>query len=535
MTAHHSALALPPQYPEPAAGPASAGRWKATAVLCLGLYLLGLDATILSVASPSLERALNAGTAQIQWISDGYALVLGGIVLATGAVTDRIGRRRAFTAGLALCGAAAAAGACADSASGLIASRLVMGAGAALLMPATLSLITNLFPERELRRRGIAAWAAVGAAGTATGPALGGYLVEYSTWRAAFWINVPIALCAILLAYRYVPESRAPRAEPVDFTGALLSALCLLTVVWAVIEAPSRGWSSPAVLTAFVSAALLLTGFAAHQTRSQHPMLPLALLRRPQIGGAAAVLALLMFALLGTFFVLALYLQTILAFSPWQAGLRTLPIPAALIAGAVLATPAIIRFGTRTTMLAGLVVVAAGLAVLATTTVHSTYDRIALFEILTGLGAGLTATAGTEAVMAGVPATHAALGSAINDATRQVGAALGIAVHGSVLSDIYGRRLQHLTTRTPAEPLTHGPGTTLDPLTTYKMAATAPWHARQALQQASRQAFLDGFTATARLSCAVALGLALLLLVFRSRKPPYLHHSRLDGRTAQTR
>ncbi|GAA4890070.1 MFS transporter [Streptomyces coeruleoprunus] len=471
--------------------------WTAAAVICLGLYLLGLDLTVLNVAAPDLQRALNASTSQVQWVIDGYALVLGGTVLATGAVTDRIGRRRAFVTGLAVCGAASVAGALASGVPQIIAARFGMGAGAALLMPATLSLITTLFDRPGQRRRAIALWAAVGALGGATGPLVGGFLVEHSSWRAGFWINLPLAAAAVALAFRYVPASRAARAERVDVPGMVLSALGLLSLVWAVIEGPDRGWLSRPVTGAFALAAVLLALFVVQQARSGAPMLPLPLLRRPEIGVAAAALALLSLALFGAFFVISLHLQTVLGHSPWEAGLRTLPLPLCLAVGAGAALPLLGRYGPRLPLVTGLGVVSLAFAVLAGTTVDSGYGRVALFEVAAGLGAGLTAAAGTESVMAAVPQDRAGLGSAVNDATRQVGSALGVAVQGSVLSAVYAARMPELLAGTPAERLL-APGAAHDLMAGRDALAAAPPEVRDTFVEAARTAFVDGMVTTAQ-------------------------------------
>ncbi|WP_087930805.1 MFS transporter [Streptomyces albireticuli] len=436
---------MDPERPAPRDAPPGGGhRWPraATAVLCLGFFVLGMDVTVLNVAVPALQRDLGADLAQIQWIVDGYALTLGAAVLAAGGVTDRIGRRRSFVAGLAVCGAVSALGALAGSAGQLVAARCGMGLGAALLMPATLSLISNLHPAAASRRRAIAAWAAAGAVGGLTGPVVGGFLVEEFSWRAGFWVNVPLTAVIIALAPVLVPESRtAPGAARTDAAGLVLSAAGFLALIWSVIESPSRGWTDPVVLTGYGAAAVLLTCFVGWERRSRHPMLPLSLLRDARVSTGAACLALMSLALFGALFVLTLYLQGVQGCSPWQAGVRVLPLPAALAVGAGAALPLLARFGERLPVVLGLTLVTCAFAVQAGTRAGSGYGRVVVFEIVAGLGAGLVACAATEAVMGAVPRERAGLGSAVNDATRQLGAALGVAVQGSVLSTVYTSRL----------------------------------------------------------------------------------------------
>ncbi len=510
-------------HPAPAHPPTSTrtpprNRWIACGVVCVGLYLLGLDMTVLNVAAPPLQKDLAATTAQVQWVVNGYALMLGGLVLATGAVTDRIGRRRAFVSGIAACGAASIVGAAASHIAVVITARFAMGAGAALLMPATLSVITNLFPEPDLRRRAIALWAAVGAAGAATGPLLGGCLVEFLSWRAAFWVNVPLAAAGVVLALRYVPESYARRGERLDAAGALLSGLGLLSLVWAVIEGPTRGWGSDGVVAGFAGAGLLLAVFAAHQVRSRAPMLPLALLRRPAVGVAAAVLALLCFALLGAFFLGTLYLQNVLGCSPWEAGVRTLPVPVALAVGAGAAVPLTTRFGVRVPTVTGLAVVTAGFVVLAGTTATSGYARVFVFEAAAGFGAGLAVAACTESVMTAVPPDRAGLGSAINDATRQVGAAVGVAVQGSIRSAVYADRLPALLARTPAAALA-AHGGDRDPLAARDVVAAAPGQVQALYAAGARHAFVDGMTTAGLVAGAVTAVLTVTAALALPARP----------------
>ncbi|MCX5611359.1 MFS transporter [Streptomyces sp. NBC_00047] len=480
-------------------------RWAATLTVCLGLFLLGIDMTMLNVAVPDLQADLQPSMAQIQWIVDGYALVLGGTVLTAGALTDRIGRRRAFVIGLALCAGASLLGALARTPEQVIAARGGMGAGAALLMPATLSTIHNLFPEPQLRRRAIAVWTAVLGAGGLTGPVIGGWLVEHFSWRAGFWINLPIIAITVVLAVLVVPESRGS-GKPVDVPGALTSAAGLLSLVWAFIEAPTRGWTGTPVLAAFGAAGLLLMAFTARQATARHPMLPLSLLRRPSVMVGAAVLALMSFSLFGALFITTLYLQGVLGYTPWQAGLRTLALPAGLVIGAMGSLPLAARWGNRFPIVAGLIVATAAFTFLATTTANSAYGHLVVFQTVAGVGAGLSAAAATETVMGATPGDRAGLGSAINDATRQIGSALGVAVQGSLLVTIHSHRMADRLAGTDvpaslAQTVIHqGQG-----LTTIATAPTLPDSLREQLLAAARESFVAGLTGTALLAGAVTL------------------------------
>ncbi|MFI9722082.1 MFS transporter [Streptomyces sp. NPDC052396] len=478
-------------------------RWAAAVTACLGLFLLGLDLTVLNVAVPGLRDGLDASMRQTEWIVDAYSLVLGGAVLSVGAVTDRLGRRRAFIGGLSGCAVASVFGALADAPGQVIAARAGMGAGAALLMPATLSIITGLFPEPGPRSRAIALWAAVGGLGGACGPLAGGWLVTRFSWRAAFWVNVPCATVAVLLALWLVPATRRTGGGRPDLAGAALSAAGLLALVWGIIEGPGRGWTSPLVLAVFALASLLLAAFAERQHRARAPMLPLHLLRRPRVSMAAAALALMSFALFGALFVATLYLQGVLGYTPWQAGIRTLPMPGGLVAGAALAAPLAARRGEKTTLLLGLAVVVAGFFILAGTRPGSGYGRLAAFQAVAGAGAGLMAPTATAAVMDAMPRAQAGLGSAINDATRQVGATLGVAVQGSVLAAAYTGRMNDALARAHA-PASLAPAAD-NVLSAAHAAARLPAPSRALLLHSAEHAFVTGLTRTALVAGLVTL------------------------------
>lgn len=482
----------------PQSRPAPVRPWVAAAVVCSGVFLLGVNVTVLNAAVLDLHRDLSPTVAEVQWVVGGYALVLGGTALAAGAVTEHFGRRRCFVAGLVVCGAAAALGAVAQQPWQVVAARCGMGAGAALLVPATLSITTALFADAALRRRALALWAAVAGLGGMTGPVVGGWLVDQASWRAGFWATVPPAAATAALALLVVPESRSCRTRRPDLPGAVLCAAALPVLVWAVIEGPGRGWAGAPVVTAFAAGGGLLAAFLAWQLRTPTPLLPLHLLRKPRIGVGAAVLALASFSVFGALFVMALYLQGVLGCTPWQAGLRTVPAAVALGVGAGVALPLRARCGERVPVVVGLLAISAAFAHLATTRAESGYPHLLLFQLMCGIGAGLAVTAGTGAVVSAAPGHRVGLGSAVADAGRQVGAALGVAVQGSILVAVSGARLGEGRT---------APGGILD---TWARAAHLPEELRAAQLLAARHAFVDAMTATAATAGAVALLAAVL-------------------------
>lgn len=416
-------------------------RWLALSVLCVSLFAIVLDNTIVNVALPTLVRDLQADISGLQWVVDAYTLVFAGLLLLAGTLGDRYGRRRTLMIGLGVFGAASAAAAFAGGVDQLVLARAVMGAGAAFIMPATLSLLTNVFTDRRERAMAIGIWAATAGAGVALGPVLGGVLLDHFWWGSIFIVNVPVVAVALLAAPRLVPESRDPSSRRIDWLGAGLSGVGLIALVWAVIEAPSKGWGSAAVLVALGLAVGSLLAFVVWQRRATEPLLDVRLFRNVRFTAASLTIMVLFFALFGFLFLSTQYLQFVLGYSPSAAGIRMLPYAGAMIVAAPLSARLVSRFGVRRVVTAGMVLFAGGLAVAATVTTATGYDRLALAMLAMGVGMGLAGTPATESIMSSVPPDRANVGSAVNDTTRELGGALGVAVVGSIVSSLYGSRL----------------------------------------------------------------------------------------------
>jgi EmrB/QacA subfamily drug resistance transporter len=415
-------------------------RWWALLVLCLSLVVLAMDNTILNVALPSLARDLGATASQLQWMVDAYLLVFAGLLLPMGAVGDRFGRKLALDAGLLVFGAGSAASALAGSAEVLIGARAAMGIGAALIMPATLSVITNIFPPTE-RGRAIGVWAGVAGLGVVLGPVVGGWLLEGFWWGSVFLVNLPLVALAMVAGWPLVPESRDPDATPLDPAGAALSVAALVGLVYGIIQAPGHGWTDPVILAAFGVAAVLLVAFGWWERHTQHPMLPIQFFRSPRFSAASGAIAMAFFALFGSVFLLTQHLQFVLGYTPLQAGVRILPI-AALMVAAPLSARLVERIGTKPVVAAGLLVVAGALWRLSTVQLGDGYGPVAATLAPLGIGMGLTAAPATESIMGSLPPAKAGVGSAMNDTTRQVGGALGVAVLGSILASGYRTAIQ---------------------------------------------------------------------------------------------
>jgi len=416
-------------------------RWATLGVLCLSLLLIGLDTTVLNVALPTLARELSADSGELQWTVDAYTLVFAGLLLTAGSLGDRFGRKRALAIGLVIFAGASTAGAFVGTPDALIAARAVQGVGGALIMPSTLSILTNTFLDPRERARAIGIWAGVSSMGVAFGPALGGWLLEHFWWGSVLLINTPIAVVALVLGFFLVHESRdadRPRQDPV---GAGLSIAGLVALVWGIIEAPGRGWTDGRVLGAFAAGVVLLAVFVVWELRVATPMLDLRFFRNPRFSAAASCVTLVFFGLFGSLFFLAMYLQGVLGYDPLETGVRLIPMAIGLGAGAPIATWLSARTGEKIPAALGLFILAGGFAILATTDVDSGYGPLLAVLILAGLGMTMAIVPTTEAVMGALPRAKAGVGSAVNDTTRQVGGALGVAVLGSVLHSLYSGRM----------------------------------------------------------------------------------------------
>src|SRR3954454_16235602 len=417
-----------------------ARRWKTLAVLSLALLVIGLDNTILNVALPSLQEHFHASSSTLQWIVDAYLLVFAGLLLTMGTLGDRFGRKRALQAGLALFGGASTAVLFVDTANQLIVVRAAMGVGGALIMPATLSVISNVFP-REERGKAIGIWAGMASVGIGLGPLCGGILLEFFDWQSVFLLNVPVAAVALLLGFRLVPESRDPEPGAFDLPGAALSIAALGTLVYGIIEAPSRGWDNPLILGCFPAAALLGSLFVKWELHAAAPMLNLSFLRNPRFSMGSMAISLASFSLFGAIFAMTQFLQDAHGYSALEAGAAIVPLAAGLVIGAVSSIKLVGRFGTTKIVMAGLFGLGNVLVSALTWKYDMPYWPLGLWFFFGAMNMGWVMGPSTESVMGSVPAEKSGVASAMNDVTRQVGGSLGTAIIGSLISSLYGARI----------------------------------------------------------------------------------------------
>lgn len=412
-------------------------RWLALAVLSLSLVVVGMSNTILNIAIPHLSKDLGASNSQLQWIVDGYVIVFAGLILTMGSLGDRFGRKGALSLGLVLFTIANIGAAWSTSSAVLIAWRMFMGIGAALVMPATLSLLTNIFHDPVERARAIGVWAGVAAIGIVAGPIIGGALLAHFWWGSVFLVVVPVTLIAIVAGYWILPRSKDPTAPRIDPVGAFLSIVALMTLLWGLIQAPSYGWLSPSILTAFGVGIVLGLAFVSWELHSDHPMLDMRFFTSRRFSAANAGMTMVFFAMMGSSFLITQQLQFVMGYSPLKAGVAMIPIAVPLLVLGPVSARLVEHVGTKIVVGAGLILAAIGLAWMSRLTIGSDYWDLLYPMVVLASGMGLTMAPATESIMGSIPREKAGIGSAMNDTTRQVGGALGVAVIGSVLASVY--------------------------------------------------------------------------------------------------
>ena len=413
------------------------------AAVCLAAFAINIDTTIINVALPSLTRELGAGTRDLQWIVDGYNLAFAALVLAAGSLGDRYGRRPALLVGLLGFAAASGLGALCTSPGELIAARVLMGTFAALIFPTTLSVITNTFTERAARAKAVGVWGAVTGLGVAVGPVTGGLLLTDFSWPSVFVGLIPVALLAAVAVWRLVPESRDPNTPPVDRPGLLSASAAVGALVYTIIEAPGWGWGSAPTLAGFAIAVTAGVIFVAVERRSEHPMLDVSLFAERAFSAASGAVTVAFFALFGFIFLITQYMQFVRGYGPLSTGVRILPVAISIGASSVLGANLASRLGTRAIVATGLTLLGGSFLWISQSTPTMPYTVIAMQMVMMGIGLGLTTAPATESILSVLPPAKAGIGSAINDATREAGGTLGVAIIGSVYTSLYASQLLH--------------------------------------------------------------------------------------------
>ncbi|MDH6575458.1 MFS transporter [Kitasatospora sp. MAP5-34] len=478
-------------------------RWWILIVLCLSSLVLVVDSMALTVAVPSMTKDIGASAQDTQWILDSYILVFAGLLLASGSLGDRFGRRKVMTIGLLLFGAASLAASFCTNPGEVIAARIAMGVGGALIMPSTLSILITVFDEEE-RGKAMAVWGSVSMLGLVGSPVLGGGLIAHYSWHSIFFINVPVVALAVLAGLTLMPESKGPWQKP-DPLGAVLSAAGMTSLVWWIIDLPQYGAFGGHSAITLAVAAVSLIGFVVWENVTPAPMAPLALFKHRNFSGGSLSLTLVQIGNGGLLLVLTQYLQFVLGYSPVKAGVAFVPLAVAALVGNGLGAKLTAKIGNRYLVLAGMLVMASSFALLTTVSADSgfTVPAVALGPL--GLGAGLAMPAAVGALMGTIPAEQAGVGSALNDTIQQAGTALGIAILGSLLSSGFAGRM-------PADAPEQAKHSIAGALTLA--------HGDTALIHTARQAFTASMSTTFAISAIGVLAAALLAtLVMRDTKP----------------
>lgn len=478
---------------------------------------------MVNVALPTLSRELGASNTQLQWVVDAYNLVFAALLLTSGSLSDRLGRKGVLMAGLLVFGVASFAGGHAGSTAELVAARAVMGLGAAMTFPATLALLTGAFTRRKERALSIGLWGATAGIAIALGPIVGGFLLEHFSWSSIFYVLGPVSAVVVVLVALCVPGAQNPVPRRLDSAGLVLSSGFMGLLVYTIIEAPNRGWASPASLAGFAGALILLIAFLAAERRAPEPMLDVRLFKDLRFSAAGASVTIAYFTLLGFIFLITQYFQFVRGYSPLSAGVHLLPVAVSVAIGSTLGTRLAVRVGTK-------VVVTVGLALQSlfyfwfASDVSPTlgYGVVTVQMVVYGLGMGLTSAPATESIMGAVAADQAGVGSAVNDSTRLLGGTLGVAVLGSVYATLYNSRLDDaLPARLSPQlaSLAHQSVGAASDVSGHVAAQGRPILA-EAVRQAALGAFDHGLSIACVVAGLVAVAGALLAAVFVPAQPP---------------
>jgi MFS transporter, DHA2 family, methylenomycin A resistance protein len=405
--------------------------------MCFALFMVMLDSTVVNLALPTIQRELNASMSELQWIVDAFVLALASLLLTGGTLGDMFGRRRAFMTGVALFTVGSVICALAPSTGVLIAARLLQGVGGAVMMPSTLSILTNTFPDARERARAIGIWAGVSGLALAVGPLVGGWLVDNLGWQSIFWINVPIGAIALGLAARFVPESSDRADRGLDLAGQVTAILGLAALTYAFIEANNYGWTSARILTSFVVAGVSLAAFLIIEVRGRTPLLQLRFFRNLTFSGANLVGVIVSFGFFGVVFYLSLFMQNVQGYSPTEAGVLQLPSTLGVMTAAIISGRIVGRIGARLPITLGLLMGGTALLFLTGIQPETGYASFWYWLLLMGLGIGLIMSPMTSAIMGTVPAARAGMASATSNTMRQVGSVFGIAVLGNIVTHTF--------------------------------------------------------------------------------------------------
>ncbi|GAB2916506.1 MFS transporter [Streptomyces mayteni] len=476
-------------------------RWLVLVVLCVSLLVVAVDATVLHVAVPAVSERLRPDGVELLWIVDAYPLVCASLLILFGTLGDRVGRRRVLLAGYACFGVASFAAAYAPSAGVLIGARVLLGVGGAMIMPATLSILRHVFPDRRERALAIGIWSAVAAVGAALGPLVGGLLLEHFWWGSVFLVNIPLMAVCLPVARLLLPESSGDRSGPWDVVGALTAATGLFSLILALKRIGTGDLFTPGTALAAVAGVALLAFFTRRQRRASHPLIDLAAFARPAFGTSVGCIVLTVLALVGLALVAAQYLQLVLGLSPLDAGLRLLPMSLAAVAAGLAGSWLLRRLGPRLMVVLGFWLTALAVAQLVGLGEEDRPILMTLGFVMLGFGLETTLFAAYESMLSDVPAAQAGGAAAVGETAYQFGAGIGIALLGSLMNAMYGPAVRGLSgvSTADAEAAGHSLGEA------YTVADRLGGARGEAVRDAAREAFVHGMRLTLVASAALLL------------------------------
>jgi EmrB/QacA subfamily drug resistance transporter len=496
-------------------------RWLGLAVLCFSILLVSLDGTILNVALPTLIDDLHPSASALPWIADGYTLTNGVLLLFGGALADRYGRRLVFLAGVAVFGAGSLVCALVHSTDNVIAARAVMGAGAALLMPATLSLITATFQGPE-RARAIGIWSGISGIGTAAGPLLGGWMLQHFWWGSVFLINVPVAALALAGGALVLKESRAPHRRNLDVPGVLLSAAGLGAVTYGLITGPDDGWLSATVLGSVIGGVILVAVFVRWELRQDAPLVEMELFRNRTFTSAVAAVTAVFFAMFGASYLLSQFIQFVQGVNSFGVGLRFVPMAVGTLITANLSVRIAARVGLRVTMVAGIGMLTVAMLLLAVIGASGSWILVVSFSLI-GLGMGLVIAPASTAIMGTLSPAKTGAGAGLRSMVQLVGGSFGVAVIGSLATARYRSQVSHALTTLHGLPVSARGPVTEQIGEAFAAAARLPGPLGQATKSAASEAFLSGVHLAGLVAAAVMLGALVIAAVAIPKQAQALH------------
>ena len=495
-------------------------RWQILATLCASLLLVMLGNSSLNLALPTMAEQLNLSTLDLTWVVDIYSLIFASLLFTTSSIADRWGRKTIMQIGLLVFLAGTVyAGFFAQTGFEVIVSRAVMGLGGAMVMPTTLSIINNVFPRRE-RAKAIAIWSGIAGGGVALGSVASGFLLEHYSWESVFIFSAAVGAIGIVFNQVLTPNSHDENHTPIDWPSGALSVIGLLGLVYGIIESPSNGFFAPDVLTSMIVGISALAAFIWRQFKLEHPMLDMELFKHPAFSISALAVTLTFFALMGIFFSMSQLFQLIMGYGALESSLRMLPLMMLMMITAPMVPSIVKKFGTRWTVSSGLLLVAAAFAIMSRWPVEVSYGHVVGSMIIMMTGMALTMTPATNMMMSAVPRNRAGMGSAMNDTTRELGGALGIAVLGSVLGSVYSQQIADAVTNLPEQARQAAEGS----LTGALMLAESLGPAGDTIVGAAKEAWMHGLSQ----SMLIAAGIVLIAAVAAGIWLPHRHHDGQD-------